>query len=191
MSELTDFDLGLDASVNPQPAEVDAVVSGEAVTHGTSWWHTTPCVTCGHTFRRGDRVRVDAAARRVGHLDSRLGCLTPAASVAEAGLDSAEFSAGMLAAWPIRDGVSVIRTDHVPTLLDPPAHGFRRSSCLFCAHTFRPGEIVVLCPCTPFRPRCESAVHRDPAQGLTCWESWHPDSRVKVCPVMLSYTAER
>jgi hypothetical protein len=95
----------------------------------------------------------------------------------------------LLATWPVADGIPVARADDVPGLLDPPAYGFRRLDCLFCAHTFRPGELVVVCPCSPRRRRCGAAVHRDPAQGLVCWESWRPDSQVPVCPIMLTRSA--
>jgi hypothetical protein len=81
---------------------------------------------------------------------------------------------------------------HTPTVLTAdhplarrPAPPFRRMTCMFCAHTFRPGETVIICPCSPGAPQCDAAVHRDPSRGLVCWESWHSGQRVKVCPVLL------
>ena len=59
--------------------------------------------------------------------------------------------------------------------------------CVQCAHTFRPGEMVVICPCQPAPApgavRCGKAIHRDPAAGLPCWEGWQPSDEVAVCPV--------
>jgi hypothetical protein len=189
MSELDAFEHGLEAPPGPQ-LTVYLEADGSAVTIGTSWWHTALCTGCGHTFRRGDRVTVDRATRTVRHLNPALRCAvsTPDGG-AEASADEAEFSAGLHDAWPISGDLPVARVDDVPGLLAPPVHGFRRPACLFCAHTFRPGELVVVCPCTPLQPRCSSAVHRDPGQGLVCWESWHPDSKIKVCPVLLTRAA--
>jgi hypothetical protein len=206
MGEVDDFLQGLDTATGPMPAASAAAVSGRAVTTSTSWWHTARCLTCGHTFRRGDRVLVDVALHRVWHADPTLACAAPACADAadnartgkqEAGAgqrragvaDVHEFSAGLLAAWPVADGIPVVHADDVPGLLDPPAYGFRRLDCLFCAHTFRPGEMVVVCPCSPRCRRCGAAVHRDPAQGLVCFESWRPDSQVPVCPIMLTRSA--
>lgn len=190
MSEIDEFRRGNAMAFDPQPAGRSARVDGEAVTSGMSWWHTRICRTCGHTFRRGDRVLVDADAATVGHLDPTLGCVGgPAGGPTPVGADVHAFSAALLDAWPVGDGVVVTRTDDTLELLAPPHAGFRRACCLFCAHTFRPGEMVVVCPCR--LGLCHRAVHRDPARGLVCWESWRPDSRVKVCPVLLVRNEQR
>jgi hypothetical protein len=190
MSEIDEFERGQAASFDPQPVGLAVEESGEAVTSGTSRWHTRICTTCGHTFRRGDRVLVDPVTREVRHLDPELRCaVADAPDAAEPGTDVREFSAGLLAAWPVAGDVPVVRSDDLPELLDPPVAGFRRSCCLFCAHTFRPGEMVIVCPCRPLERRCVRAVHRDPARGLVCWESWRPDARIAVCPVMLTRMA--
>jgi hypothetical protein len=192
VTAMDDFDRGLQASLHPQPGATAVAVSGTATTVGTSWWHTRLCETCGHTFRRGDRVIVDVAGR-VSHLDRDLHCaddpeITRAGS-ADGDGDIRDFTTGVLAAWPPAADIPVVSTDAVPQLLAPPFAGFRRPFCLFCAHTFRPGEMVVVCPCRPRDTRCIQAVHRDPAQGLVCWESWRPDNRIAICPVMLTRTA--
>ncbi|MGP4045115.1 hypothetical protein [Streptomyces sp. 2A115] len=190
------FEAGMAAGLDPQEETVQA---GEtAVTHVSSPWNHRLCTTCGHTFRRGDPVRVGAgpltdggaAQDDVSHLDPALACAGVAEEESEGphsdAMDSADFAAGLLATWPPVDGVPA-----VPLTADdwqvarPAVHGARPPRCLYCAHTFRAGEHVVLCPCSPGRPACGAAVHRDPAAGLVCWESWRPDGRLAVCPVKL------
>lgn len=178
-----DFERGLVAAFDPQPDRAEAA-DGEAVTNVTSWWHHEWCETCGHTFRRGDRVLVDSAARRARHLAPSLGCAGPAGS-SQAGAEVAEFTDGLLTTWPVVGDLPVRRTDDEPHLLHPPVGTLRRAVCLFCAHTFRPGEHVVICPCLPFERRCHNAVHRDPALGLVCWESWRPTGGLEICPILL------
>ncbi len=183
MTETHEFDQGIQAAFDPQP-DPSAAAVGEAVTNLNSWWHQRWCQSCGHTFRRGDRVMI-SAERRVHHLNPALGCGSPAGASPGADADVREFAAGLAASWPVSGNLPVHSTDDVPSLLAPPVGGLRRAACLFCAHTFRPGEQVVVCPCSPFAPRCRYAVHRDPAQGLVCWESWRPSGGLKVCPILL------
>jgi hypothetical protein len=182
--DVAEFDRGEAGAFDPQPRWT-ATVSGELVTGITSWWHARGCQACGHTFRRGDRVLVDAGTGNVRHLDPALGCGVVDGPPAE-DAQVADFTAGLLTAWPVTEAIRPVRTDDEPDLLAPPLAGLERASCLFCAHTFRPGELVVLCPCRPAQRLCRRAVHRDPGLGLVCWESWRPGSRVKVCPVTLT-----
>lgn len=193
---LARFEAGLAAGLDPQPAsEAETDGDGTAVTSTSSWWSGLVCQTCGHTFRRGDRVRLTPGSPTPVHLDPRLRCgSTDAASAEQPGEDSSpeEFAAGLTEAWPAQDGVQAARLAaddwHV-------ARGDRRGRpivCLYCAHTFRAGEYVILCPCRssngtdPVEEGCGAAVHRDPAAGLPCWENWCPSGTVAVCPVRLN-----
>jgi hypothetical protein len=182
-TELDRFELGL-AGPAQRPDRVIAV-TGEQVTTLNSWWHTRHCERCGHTFRRGDRVSV-GDDREVLHLDPLLRCAA-GGELADTASDVLDFAEGVEAAWELRGDLPVRHTEDEPYLLAPPLGGFRRQQCLFCAHTFRPGELVIVCPCQGGqRQLCRRAVHRDPAQGLVCWESWRPDSSLRICPVTLT-----
>ncbi|WUI02583.1 hypothetical protein OHR68_12505 [Spirillospora sp. NBC_00431] len=170
---------GIELGLVPRSTGPDEAVDGTAVTAPASWWFSLVCRTCGHTFRRGDRVRVDAAARAVEHLEPGLGCAGgPAADHTS---EADEFAAGLLSVW--RTDAPIVRLAPGDSLLPRPGEGPARR-CLHCANTFRPGEHVVMCPCRRDDPVCGAAVHRDPARGLPCWERWRPDGTVKVCPVV-------
>ncbi|MBO3747492.1 hypothetical protein J5X84_15550 [Streptosporangiaceae bacterium NEAU-GS5] len=182
--ESVEFELGHAAAVDRR-IEAD-VPAGPAITNITSWWNHLPCGRCGHTFRRGDPVIQDFLAREVIHTNPQLGC--GAAESADRGQDDelTAFGAGVLAAWPGDDNAPVTRLtddDWRSSWSGPP---LMRARCLFCAHTFRSGELVIVCPCGPGQPQCGSAVHRDPALGMVCWESWRPDGRIGSCPVTLA-----
>jgi hypothetical protein len=169
---------------------------GETVTMLSSWWNHLRCTRCGHTFRRGDRVRVSQRTRTAEHLVAGLNCgqAADAEAAASAGTDVAAFREGLLAAWPAPEGTRIMRLPagdwRIPS---GPADVRDSNACLQCGHTFRAGEYVVVCPCRPTLPLlpggtprpagCGRAVHRDPAIGLSCWESWRPDGSVAVCPV--------
>lgn len=193
--ETAEFEAGVAEGLDPQLDEREDA-GADRTTQLTSWWLFTRCDKCGHTFRRGDRVQVDPATRAVRHLDALLGCAGPEASartdadvqgLADAhGLaDVQDFLAGLASAWPVTDGLPVTRTDDEPYLVAPPLAGLGRMACLHCAHTFRPGEQVIVCPCQPAVRECRFAVHRDPGLGLVCWESWRPSGRMELCPVTL------
>jgi hypothetical protein len=182
---------GILLGLTPQPALDDD--DGEAVTKLSSPWNHLRCDRCSHTFRRGDRVRVNRRERTVLHLVPGLGCAAPAGTDA-AEEEFAAFRAGLLSAWPAPVGTRVQQLAAGDWRI-PHGPGDVRDAhlCLHCGHTFRAGEYVVVCPCRPELPltpggppqraACGRAVHRDPAIGLPCWESWRPDGRVIVCPV--------
>lgn len=180
------FAEGLRIGLDPPP-DTDLGRTGELTTRATSWWHTSWCRTCGHTFRRGDRVRVDPDNGAVQHLDPTLGCAggPPPETSPDRLAGVAEFQGGLQDAWPVARGLQTVRTDDERGLLRPPFVGYSRRYCLVCGHSFRHNELVLLCPCRPQERRCRAAVHRDPAQGLVCWEAWKPAGSVEVCPVTL------
>ncbi|MEV4515510.1 hypothetical protein AB0K00_41955 [Dactylosporangium sp. NPDC049525] len=184
-----DFEAGLAAPFGTRLAGGTALEPGaEFTVAGASPWNHATCTRCRHTFRRGDRVRCDDAGEP-RHRSPGLGCLGDDALPAPAGpgpaAGASAFVAGLEEAWRPPANVPVVRLDAGHHLLAPPVGGLLRASCLFCAHTFRPGEAVVICPCRPSQQRCRAAVHRDPAAGLTCWESWRPGGALAVCPVTL------
>lgn len=185
-----ELDYGISLGLSPRPERDEA--SGETVTRLSSWWNHLRCRHCGHTFRRGDRVRVDTAKRTVVHLIPGLNCAVTADPGSRTD-EMTKFRQGLLAAWPVPEGLRIhllgIGDWRIP---DGPGDLREGNVCLHCGHTFRPGEYVVICPCTLARSAadgavpsaaCGRAVHRDPAAGLSCWESWRPDGTVTVCPV--------
>jgi hypothetical protein len=184
--------LGIEAGLDPQPAVELVEADGTALTSASSWWNYRLCKTCGHTFRRGDRVRVDQAARTVAHLEPALGCVAvPLADGSGESTEAAAFAAGLLAQWPPLLDMPVARISAGDWRLPSPGTGRRAPVCLYCGHTFRVGEYVVVCPCRAGEQLCGATVHRDPAAGLPCWERWRPDGVVTICPVTLAKTGRR
>jgi hypothetical protein len=186
--------LGIERGLEPQAAFADDGATGVVITRSSSWWNFRRCKICGHTFRRGDRVLVDTVGRTAQHLVPGLSCGTDpdavpggdGTSVAHPGLagrDRDDFALGLLETWP--PAVPVIRIGASDWRLPRPGGGRQAPTCLYCGHTFRPGEYVVVCPCrTPLgeKPACGAAVHRDPAAGMPCWENWQPGGALTVCP---------
>jgi hypothetical protein len=174
---------------------------GETLTVTESPWHFLVCEGCGHTFRRGDRVWRDPRTRMVRHLDLALGCNAPTTAEGERGEDEnagalvagseaeavavelAEFALGLDEAWPPALDVPALALTPSDWRVRRPRGSLRRPSCRFCGHTFRAGDLVVVCPCSPTQPRCGAAVHRHPAAGLVCWETWLPSGEVQRCPI--------
>jgi hypothetical protein len=193
------FRLGEQSAFEPPPDFTGP--DSETVTTKDSWWNHLICSTCGHTFRRGDRVRHDPGSASVVHLDPALGCAGAATPRPTAGVmldtgvppaidDAAQFADGLAMTWPPAGKVPVTRLGDGDWRTTRPRPPLERDRCLYCAHTFRDGEHVVICPCSPGDPACGAAVHRDPAAGLVCWESWQPDGQVRQCPVSAARPGE-
>lgn len=183
MTESTkqEFKLGLSDAMSVSVK----VETGQQVTSSRSPWGTLRCRTCRHTFREGDEVQVDAdyagaGVVGVGHLDPALNCLAEAPPYAD-GKDLEEFVAGIGSVWRSTRQTTVLAQGH-PLVAEPPGHG-PRQACLLCAETFRVSEVVVICPCGLKPETCLAAVHRDPARGLRCWETWRPSGVLDLCPV--------
>lgn len=199
--ELQAFELGQAAAFEWRPDDgshgsAGTAGSGETVTTLISWWNHLLCDACGHTFRRGDRVVRDAMTRTVRHLEPTLGCSERAGQASASASDDGDvadpddlraFAEGLHKAWPPEIGVPVTHLSPDDWRVRRPPEPLERTRCLYCAHTFRPDEQVVICPCSPQSPVCGAAVHRDPIAGLVCWESWRPEGDVRSCPV----TAQR
>ena len=163
-----------------------ATAGGERVTGlENCWWSQIRCRHCGHTFRRGDRVRVDADTRDVRHLDPALGCGAAPGTPAGVPDDVRAFTDALVATWPSPPGYTVVRLAAGHPLLAPPLRELGRKSCLRCGHTFREGETVIVCPCRR-ADACRAAVHRDPALGLACWEAMAPRGSLPHCPIFLT-----
>ncbi|RZT79589.1 hypothetical protein EV382_2805 [Micromonospora violae] len=187
--EEADFEAGVAAAVDPQ-RYLQGDVSGLAVTGLHSWWNHLSCDGCGHSFRRGERVKVSVTPRAAYHADLPGECPRPAggeASVELLDTDVAEFADGVETAWPA--GHTVLRLAPGDWRVARPPAPLQRTRCLVCAHTLRVGERVVVCPCSPQRPECAATVHRDPAAGLTCWETWRPNGVVGACPITMARRA--
>lgn len=186
-AQQAELELGISLGLNPQPDAAEASVDGAVITRSWSWWNRRRCRTCGHTFRRGDLVLVNAGARSVRHLVPGLSCGSEPGAPHERGTaERDEFTAGLLETWPVSVPVSRL----APGDWRIPRPGRRDEdqppACLYCSHSFRPGEYVVICPCSPWRQACGAAVHRDPAAGLPCWERWRPEGRLAVCPTTMA-----
>jgi hypothetical protein len=175
-----EFLRGIDAALDPANATV--VRGGRAVTTLLSSWLHTRCTTCGHTFRTGDEVEVSPDGT-VRHQSPLLACASGETAEAAPSAVVREFFAGLDEAWPPPREMQVIRLEAGHDLLAPPVAGFQRHTCAVCGHTLRPHDSVVLCPCSPMRPVCAVAIHRDPFHGLHCLEAWNPGGTLKYCPV--------
>ena len=187
VNECFTFEQGYEAGMHPR---LDCGHGGGvAVTTTLSRWLGLTCTTCRHTFRVGDRVLLEGP--QVRHLDPVLDCAADRdASTGDGdgdGRDLQDFARGLLESWPAASGTPVRLTAgdwRIPRRDQGPPG----PTCPVCAHTFRPGDMVIICPChRPFeesdQPRCQLAVHRDPVSGLTCWDDWRPDGRLARCPI--------
>ena len=189
--------LGIEVGLEPQAGFASDGTSGVVVTRTSSWWCYRRCPACGQTFRHGDRVLIDAVRRTALHLVPGLACGAEpgpdgagdgtagdgTAGPTVAGDDKGELTAGLLSSWPTGIRLSRIAADD--WRLPRPGARHQAPTCLYCGHTFRAGEYVVTCPCQSAQglaAACGAAVHRDPAAGLPCWDSWQPGGTLTVCP---------
>jgi hypothetical protein len=176
----TEFQRGLDGALDPVNAS--AVRGGQAVTTLLSRWLHTHCPTCAHTFRTGDPVEISSDGT-VRHQSASLRCASGGTVETAPATVLTEFFAGLDASWPPPPDMQVIRLEEGHVLLAPPRAGFQRHTCAVCGHTLRLHDSVVLCPCSPLKPLCGVAIHRDPLHGLHCLEAWNPGGTLKYCPV--------
>lgn len=166
----------------PAPGETELTTLRSA-------WLCHRCPVCGHSFRVGDRVRHVAQGCTVHAIPGLCPTAAEAAVEPEAGGDILRdaFLAGLERACPLPTNVPVHRLVRGHNLLAPPAPGLPRHYCRVCGHTFRPGEIVIICPCHPDAPKCRVGVHRDHIRNLWCWDEWrqaNPDISKRPCLAM-------
>jgi hypothetical protein len=197
--EVDAFWQGVEAGHLPDP-QGQGEASSIAVTDGKSPWLGIRCGTCNQTFRPGDQVRLKPDGT-VGHLDPALdrSPVDPAddehsrpdddqaAPAAQGPAHSDGFAEGLLMAWPPPRDVPVFRLGPADWQVTTPRNGSTAPTCPGCGHTFRIGDMVIICPCAgpdgdPRREYCRIAVHRDPARGLCCWDDWAPDGQLRRCP---------
>jgi hypothetical protein len=182
VSDLAEFDAAMEATFDPQASAEEEDSDGARVISLTSKWFSGWCGKCGHTFRRGDRVREDPDSGEMRHLEPGLGCDGGPEPGGQAKLrELTEFLAGLEETWPVAGDLPVVLSDMEPRLLTPSVGGLRRMICLYCGDTIRPHELVIVCPCSPRERRCWYPVHRDPGLGLVCWENWRPSGRLDHC----------
>lgn len=139
---------------------------------------------CMHTFRLGDEVHIAEDTRTVRHSSALLPCSHQAGVIHEPEHEMRAFFAGLDEAWPPPQHIPIVRLESGHPLLAPPYRGFHRSTCAVCGHTFRLHDHVLICPCSPNSPLCQTAIHRDTLHGLHCFEAWNPGTnRQDYCPV--------
>lgn len=187
-----EFDRSVAVAMDPSN---DAAIQagGKATTTLNSFWLHQVCPVCKHTFRLGDEVEIDANGT-VLHNSALLPCAqqeVQEVTVNQATSETTEFFTGLDEAWPPPQDMPVRRLDFETEigkkLLVKPVGAFRRPSCAVCSHTLRLHDHVVICPCSPHEPLCQTAVHRDLLHGLHCLDAWNPsansaDGRA-YCPV--------
>lgn len=173
-----EFIAGEDAALDPE--NDTAPTSGLATTTLQSPWLHQRCQVCGHTFRRGDSVRIEVGGPIV-HTDPALPC-AGGGQVEDLIPQAGAFFDGLDETWPPPKDLQILRLDEDHFLVAPPRAGFRRRTCVVCGHTFRSLDHVVLCPCFPDAPACQAAIHRDPVHGLHCFDDWNPGAFKLHCP---------
>lgn len=179
VTESLAFEAGLAEAADP--ANAASVAGGAALTTLQSRWLHLPCPVCRHTFRLGDEVDLDRAGGARHRPTTRV-CRRGEAGEVRTDADAAEFFMGLEETWPPPAGLAVRRLVSGDPLLAPAYAGFRRHTCAVCGHTLRPGDAIVRCPCSPSAPLCQVAIHRDPVQGLHCWDAWNPGGYLRYCP---------
>ncbi|MEO0478716.1 MAG: hypothetical protein AAF196_04485 [Planctomycetota bacterium] len=154
--------------------------TGRLTTSLDSTWLYHRCPSCRHTFRVGDTVILgeDGAVRHDG--DRACQGPDPQNAFGDAVL---QFFEGLDRACPPPRGIRVVRLEAGHRLLSEEKGAFRRHGCAVCGHSFRAGDQVVICPCSPDSPRCMIAVHRDSVHGLYCWDDWSAAKRDMLCPM--------
>ena len=160
---------------------------GSATTTLNSFWLHQVCPKCKHTFRLGDEVNI-AKDGTVLHNSALLPCAKPEILAPKASSETREFFIGLDKAWPPPKNMPVVRLDWTSeigrTLLAQPIGAFQRYRCVVCSHTLRINDHVVICPCSPDNPLCQTAVHRDLIHGLHCLDAWNPGANGQsYCPV--------
>jgi len=171
--------VGLDPDGQPPGGHSDAVGTRRPTTLRSRWLHRR-CLACGHSFRLGDEV----ALRPDGwvlHDMPGLRCAGGEATMPPDPTAQRNFFAGLDAAWPLPDDITPLRLEAGHDLLAPPYQGHARASCRICGHTFRPGDQVIICPCSPEAPKCRAAVHRDTLHQLHCWDEWIRERSEPTC----------
>ncbi|MGK7874145.1 MAG: hypothetical protein AB4426_12770 [Xenococcaceae cyanobacterium] len=178
----TIFDHGVAVAIDPTNNDAIAL-GGQGTTTLNSYWLHQRCPVCSHTFRLGDEVEI-AEDKSVRHNSALLPCAQGNVTALDPGQETSAFFAGLDAAWPPPKDIPIVRLEATHELLAPPLAGFQRHTCAVCGHSLRLNDHVVICPCSPHKPLCKIAVHRDLIHGLHCFDAWNPAANGQLyCPV--------
>lgn len=175
----SEFERGFAGARNE--AGLQALEAGAAATTSlrSTWLHEL-CPVCSHTFRVRDRVEASADSK-IRHATGTAFCGPEAGMQPEFSPEALAFFDGLEAAWPPK--APLVRLDARHPLVAAPRRGMRRNACFFCGHTLRPGDIVVVCPCSPEERLCSAAMHQDILHSLYCYSEWNPGEIRDFCPV--------
>jgi hypothetical protein len=173
------FEQGLKTTLDPTNALI--VQGGRGVTTLQSPWLYQSCSICSHTFRVDDEVAISQEGI-IRHDSALLPCAAEKSLKLVQTQETGDFFRGLDEIWKPPQQLLIHRLEEGHPLLAPPYRHFKRHICAVCAHTLRPLDAVVICPCSPNEPRCQIAVHRDPAHYLYCWEDWKPTEYGLHCP---------
>ena len=176
-NQLEQFESGLSAGLDPDNQQKSSNENSPAqhVTTLRSRWLHRRCSICGHSFRLGDEISVQIDGNVV-HDMAGLRCAGGSDGVANNSDNKLAFFRGLDEAWCAPAGTCIERLDENHYLLAYTRNGRIRPSCRICGHTFRPGDLVVICPCRPSLKvegrKCIAAVHRDTMNQLHCLDDW-------------------
>lgn len=181
MSELErEFNRGLELAMDPTNRLV--VEGGRGITTLHSPWLHKLCPVCRHSFRLDDEVFI-TEDQIVRHNTALLSCAGKKNQAENSRTEvTRDFFRGLDEIWPPPKELPVQRLEQGHLLLSDPYAGFQRRKCVICGHTLRLHDVVIICPCQPHDPRCQVAIHRDPAHNLCCWEEWKPEAYKLYCP---------
>jgi hypothetical protein len=185
MSAADEFRRGLQAEGD---ARTDpSFHGGVASTRLRSPWLHRRCPRCDHSFRRDDRVKLTPEGEAV-HTDDTPFCGAGGPldlrDRRDRGMDVAdvdrEFLEGFAEGCPAPPVQLLRLMPGDPVLVRGP---FGRRTCPVCAHTLRPYDEVVPCPCFPGAARCGALVHHDPFHQMPCTHDWNDRAGKRACPV--------
>ena len=184
MDEIEEFYQGFNASMDPYNR--NNLQGGVAITTLSSAWLYKTCRSCQHSFRLDDTVQITREGE-IYHDMELLRCSGEPAERDELITNEiSDFYDGILETYTPDAGfsASILTSENeaVAHLLAPAVYGFKRYHCGICRHTLRKNDIVVLCPCSPDRPKCRMAIHWDPFRGLNCWGEWKSQKAELYCP---------
>lgn len=147
------------------------------------------CPECHHTFRLGEEVMVDRdpsdGTYILRHRGRLLGCGNAGTLDTHTSRLAADFHRGLDESNPPSGDKHPVRLAPGHPLLGlhagvggrPPT----RFTCWVCDMTLRPGDLVIHCTCSPHRPYCMGAIHRDPERGNLCYDNWRAHNDTDPC----------
>ncbi|MEU9478249.1 hypothetical protein [Streptomyces sp. NPDC048191] len=190
----TDFELGLAGGLSEadETAEAGGPATGvTVVTERLLDQLGRPgqiCRECHHTFRPGEEVTVGrdpaTGSFTLRHRRRLLGCGEGGAPDPHTARLAADFHRGLDETNPPSRDMSPRRLapgDELLTVYENPGGPPFRFRCWACDMTLRPGDLVIRCTCSPDRPGCLGAIHRDPERGNLCYDNWRAHNSTNPC----------